>query len=208
MRYMKSLLLIFIWSLSCSGTTVCDHRSLTKQLKYLFKADIYCGEMGCAQRILIRQPPSESLAESLVAVDDRTVMNRMHFTKEMRIQVLKELLTFQYDSVKSDKFLYIRGRWKNVEDKNFTIEIEALYSFTRMLADGNPRILPVLIDRKTKEIITGKRKEINEIYNVYREWLTENEKTDFKDFKFPLTDSPYDWMGGDEDLNKYLKKSL
>jgi len=77
-----------------------------------------------------------------------------------------------------------------------------------MLTDGNPRILPVLINRKAQEVITGKRKEINEIYTIYRKWLGANEKTDFKDFKFPLADSPYDWLGGNEDLNKYLKKSI
>lgn len=208
MRYIRLLLATLIWLLTFSGTQVFDDRSLIKQLKYLFKAEMHCGEMGCSQRILIRQALSNSLAESLAAVDDRTIMNRMHFTKEMRIQVLKELLTFQYDTVKSDKLLYLRGRWKNIEDKDFTIEIEALYSFTRMLTDGNPRILPVLINRKTQEVITGKSKEVDEIYTIYRKWLGANEKADFKDFKFPLADSPYDWLGGNEDSNKYLKKSI
>lgn len=208
MRYIKLLVLTFVWFLTYSGTTISKHQSLTKQLNYLFKAELHCGEMGCSQRILLKQPPSKSLAESLTAVDDRTIMGRLHFTKDMRIQVLKELLTFQYDSVKSDKLLYIRGKWKNVEDKDFTIEIEALYSFTRMLTDGNPRILPVLIDRKTQRIVTGRRHEINEIYNIYRKWLADNKKTGFKDVRFPLADSPFDWLGADEDLNKYLKQSL
>lgn len=208
MRYIRLLLATLVWFLAFSGTQICDNQSLPKRLKYLFKADMYCGEMGCGQRILIRQPPSKSLAESLTAVDDRVVMTRMGFTKEMRIQVLKELLTFQYDTVKSDKLLYIRGRWKNVEDEDFTIEIEALYSFTRMLTDGYPRILPVLIDRKTQEVITGKRDVINEVYGIYRKWLVENKKMGFKGFSFPLASSRYDWLGGDEDLDKYLKKSF
>jgi len=90
MRYIRLLLATLIWLLTFSGTQVFDDRSLIKQLEYLFKAEMHCGEMGCSQRILIRQPPSKSLAESMTAIDDRTIMNRMHFTKEMRIQVLKE----------------------------------------------------------------------------------------------------------------------
>lgn len=43
---------------------------------------------------------------------------------------------------------------------------------------------------------------------IYRKWFADNKKTGFKDLKFPLSDSSFDWLGGDKDLNNYLKQSL
>lgn len=181
--------------------------SNVRQQKYLEKTALIRDKRAYGQSIVLIKPPPENWADDFIAKDDRATMGSLNFTREMRIQVLRELLSYENDTVKSNKLFYIRGRWKNVESKDFTIEVEALYSFTRMLTRDMPRMLPVLIERKTGKDITGERTKNAEIYAIYRKWLKKNEKSNFQHIQYPLTGTPFDWDGG-EDNDIYLNKAF
>ncbi len=90
----------------------------------------------------------------------------------------------------------------------FTMQIEALYSFTRMLTQGYPPIKPMLINRSTGEELNNNAKVVSEVYDIYIKWYNENEKTGFKNITLPLTGSPYCWLGEDKGMEPFLKKSL
>lgn len=92
--------------------------------------------------------------------------------------------------------------------KGFTVEIEALYSFTRMLTIGLPPIRPVLLDRATRKPVNTDARVVRKVFDIYSRWYRENLKTDFKNLTLPLTGSPYCWMGEERGMERYLKKAL
>ena len=91
---------------------------------------------------------------------------------------------------------------------NFTIEIEALYSFTKMLTITYSPLKPMLINRTTGEELNTNPKAVSEVYDIYEKWYDENKKTDFKNISLPLTGSPYCWLGENKGIEPFLKKSF
>lgn len=160
--------------------------SNVRQQKYLEKTALIRDKRAYGQSIVLIKPPAENWADDFIAKDDRAIMGTLNFTREMRIQVLKELLSYENDTVKSNKLFYIRGRWKNVESKDFTIEVEALYSFTRMLTRDMPRMLPVLIERKTGKNITGKGRKSQKFMQFIENGLKRTKNPIFSIFSIRL----------------------
>lgn len=145
--------------------------------------------------------------------DDRKVMRELKFTKEMKIQVLEELLNFQGDTAKSNKYYFMKVKKNKTNkfnyeltvprDKCFTIEIEALFSFTWYFTRYVPPIRPTLFDRRTGEPINCDRKKVKDVYNIFRKWLKNYKNKNFVDFKLPLEGTPYGWLGDDVDLSSH-----
>lgn len=144
-------------------------------------------------------------------IDDRDIISRSNYSREDQIKILGEYLIYRGDTTPSDKKYAFKGGSyldypKGVE--GFTIEIEALYSFTRMLTIWFPPIKPMLINRTTGEELNKNFKAVSEVYDIYVSWYNENKKTDFKDISLPLTGSAYCWLGEDKGMEPYLKKSF
>ena len=142
------------------------------------------------------------------AFDDTEKFNT--YSLKDKITILEELLSFQGDRTSSNKmYKYNDGRGTGREGtlKNFTVEVEALFTFTRLLLKDLSKIKPVLLDQETKSEIL-RPEEIKEIYSLYRKWLRENIKTNFHKISLPLTNSPYQWLGEEKLTSKMIKESL
>jgi hypothetical protein len=146
-------------------------------------------------------------------IDDRDIIAGLNFSKQTKILILEEYLNYENDTVKSNKYYYFRlksyqGDWSIPKVSNFTIEIEALFSFTRMLTKGITPLVPTLIDRNTGKQINGDQKKVRKVFKIYKDWLARNKKQDFKDITLPLDGSPYCWLGEDKNIKSYLIESL
>ncbi|KAA2240674.1 hypothetical protein F0L74_31515 [Chitinophaga agrisoli] len=146
----------------------------------------------------------------LGSVDDRDIINSSKYSDEEKIEVLRQFLTFQGDTVRSNKGYFLHDIiWERPKQKEpFTIEVEALFSLTRMLTEGLPPIDPVIIERQTGKPINTDRKKMDEVYAIYKKWFADNSNTDFTDMSWPLAGTPYHWRGDDKDLRPFFKKSL
>ena len=153
-----------------------------------------------------------------LGLDDRDEIFRSGYTRNDRIQILCEYLTFEGDTAKSNRQYDFRAAYRSTlpEDTvGYTIQVEALYSFTRLLTIGIPPIRPTILDRKTRENLNTNLSVIKEVYEIYRRWFEQHKKTDFKSISFPLEGTPYAWLGEDkmtvyhfrQDLFDYLKKN-
>jgi len=143
-------------------------------------------------------------------LDDRDIMTGSKYTRAESIEVLKEFLTFQGDTVPSNKRYFFPEDYvfrQPKEKEHFTIEVEALYSFTKMLTIGLSPIKPVIIERQTGKSINADRKKMDEVYAIYKRWFADNSKTNFMNMTWPLANTPYRWLGDDKDLAPYWKKS-
>ena len=144
-------------------------------------------------------------------IDDRDIIARSNYSREDQIKILGEYLMYRGDTTPSNKKYAFKGGSyldypKSVE--GFTIEIEALYSFTRMLTIWFPPIKPTLIRCTTGEELNTNPKAVSEVYDIYEKWYDENKKTDYKNISLPLTGSPYCWLGEDKGMEPFLKKSF
>jgi len=212
---MNKLLLIvfffcFLFLPGCSQMK--SHIKQFTPRKYLTRTNISLSNVRQSAHIEINQVfPKISEGFNSNNIDDRDIISRSNFSKEQQIVILAEYLTFIGDTTPSDKmYLFSDGtRLRLPKDiKEFTIEIEALYSFSRMLTYWLPPIEPVLVNRNTGERILVNRKTINEIYKLHLKWFKENRRAGFKNISLPLAGSPYAWLGEDKGMEPYLKKSL
>ncbi|PWG82119.1 hypothetical protein [Pararcticibacter amylolyticus] len=141
--------------------------------------------------------------------DDRDVFSKYRY--EEKIMILKEYLRFRGDtSISNKRYEFIAASLAKHPPnykKNFTVEIEALFSFTRMLTTGNPPLIPLLIENKTGKVINQDRKKVNEVFLVYERWLQDCIKNSFKIIDYPLNGKPYSWMG-QEKAKPYLKTAF
>lgn len=182
-----------------------------RQLLYETKVDRSCSFNG--RHIEIRQilPHVDSGEFVRLDIDDRDIISRSKYSREDVIRILGEYLTFQHDTSTSNKaYQYKPGGHMECPEgiKGFTVEIEALYSFTRMLTIGLPPIRPVLLDRATRKPVNTDARVVRKVFDIYSRWYRENLKTDFKNLTLPLTGSPYCWMGEERGMERYLKKAL
>jgi len=144
-------------------------------------------------------------------IDDRDIL--MRFSKKEKIMILEEYLTFENDTTQSNKYYYFRkkiygGEWVIPKAKNFTIQIEALFSFTKMLTKRDAPLFPVLIERETGVEINGNVDKMKQVYSIYREWLRQNKYNDFEKIELPLKNSPYRWSGEDCNIKEYILETL
>lgn len=186
----------------------------TQQLpkrRFLFKTELDTSAHSFGQHIEIKQILPETDEMLPMSIDDRDIIGRSGYTRADKIVILGEYLTYRGDTTTSNKrYQFKAAYWMLPPEgiEGFTIEIEALYSFTRMLTKGLPPIRPMLIHRETGEPLNRDPKVVREVYEIYTEWYQQNSKTDFQDIDLPLSGTPYTWLGEDKGMKPFLLKSL
>lgn len=148
--------------------------------------------------------------------DDRVLFRRSNLKKSDKIKALEEYLCFYKNDIVSDKnysekYGRILNRIKlSKENIKFPVEVEALYSLTSMLFEDNVAISPVMVNKKTGKICNFERKEMDEVYTIYRTWFRRMKKEDFSRIKWPLKNSDYMWLGEDivENVEELIKKEM
>jgi hypothetical protein len=189
-------------------------------LRFLYKTPFdtssnrYGQHIAIREKLLIRHAKADELV-MISHVDDRAHMSRAKFTPEERIALFRELLSFQHDTSLSNKFYFFirRGEgglvWKRPRHTaDFTVEVEALFSLTRMFTFGLPPLEPVILDKRTGEVVNRDPKRMDEIYGIYRKWLKGQEETGFTNMSWPLENTPYMWKGEEDDKSAYFKTRL
>lgn len=213
--------LLFFISLSgdCLSQKVIKMAVQKEDLKFLEKSELSNTKHYYGQHILIKELSIEgSYGEKMARYDDRDLMQKLGFTRKMKIEVLRELLSFKGDTTASNKYYFIRvkkpnsneysARWVIPEFQNFTLEVEALFSFTRLLTIGLPPIQPVLIDRRTGEKLNGNRERLNEVFSIYQKWFKDNLKNNFVGYRMPLEETSFCWLDDDGYPEKYMAEKL
>jgi len=138
-------------------------------------------------------------------IDDRDIF--IGYSYSQRIEILHEILTFQGDTTKSDKLYKIKlPDLSRVEVKPFTIQIEALYTFSRMLLLAFPEMKPKLTNKKEKANYNGNQCVVDEVYAIYRKWLQDAVESDFRDLNLPMSGTKYQWEGQQKITDKWFIK--
>lgn len=148
--------------------------------------------------------------------DDRVLFRKGNLRKSDKIKALEEYLCFYKNEMVSNKnYSQKYGRIQNriklsKENIKFPVEVEALYSLTSMLFEDNVAISPVIVNKKTGKICNFERKEMDEVYTIYRTWFRRMKKEDFSRIKWPLKNSDYMWLGEDivENVEELIKKEI
>ncbi|MES2849443.1 MAG: hypothetical protein V4685_10335 [Bacteroidota bacterium] len=181
-----------------------------EDLKFLFVSALDTSQNSFGQHIEIKQVLPDTDELILMTIEDRDIIKRSEYSRSDELSILKEYLSFGGDKRVSNKLYRFKAaaRMLRPDVANFTIEIEALYSFTKMLTITYSPIKPMLINRTTGEELNSNAKVVAEVYDIYIKWYKENKKTDFKNITLPLTGSPYCWMGEDKGMEPFLKKSF
>jgi hypothetical protein len=180
------------------------------ELKFLFVSAIDSSQNSFGHHIEIKQilPDTDELIP--MTIEDRDIIKRSGYSRLDELTILKEYLTFKGDNRISNKLYRFKasGRMTKPDVKNFTIEIEALYSFTKMITTSYSPIKPMLIKCATGEELNTNPKAVSEVYDIYIKWYNQNKKTDFKNLTLPLAGSPYCWLGEDKGMEPFLRKSF
>lgn len=154
-------------------------------------------------------PKSDQLIS--LDIDDRDKIGGSNYTRSQCIEILGEYLTFQDDTTKSNKKYNFRAGYHLVPPTDtigFTIQIEALFSFTWMLTQGLPPIRPTLVNRITGEHLNKDAQAIKEVFAIYKKWYEADKKTNFISIKLPLEGTPYAWLGEEKGLKPYFKTTF
>jgi|GEM_PF-5947400 len=133
-----------------------------------------------------------------------------YYNNIQQIDILNEYLTFYGDTIHSSKSYYPYpgyGKYKP-KDQNFTVQVEALYTFTSLLIGGYICCEPVLIEKSTNSEINTDQAKMKEVYAIYQKWVDENEKTGFRNYKLPLDDTPYMWKNPTTYMKMLIGDSL
>jgi hypothetical protein len=201
-------LIVFFHFQSCvSAQKVSENK---KGLKFLYVSELDTSLNSYGQHIEIKQILPETDELIPLTIEDKDIVKRSEYSRIDELTIMKEYLTFKGDKRVSNKLYRLKaaGRMIKPDVANFTIEIEALYSFTKMLTVSYSPIKPMLINCITGEELNKNYKAVSEVYEIYVRWYNENKKTDFKNISLPLTGSPYCWLGEDKGMEPYLKKSF
>jgi hypothetical protein len=194
---------------SCSPCMSQTKKQSTRE--FLNKTELDTSKDNYGIHIEVKQILPDTKEMIPMSIDDRDIIGRSKYSRDERIKILGEYLTFRGDTIASNKKYHFKAAHHMVLPEGivgFTVEIEALYSFTRMLTVGYAPIKPMLIDCNTGEEVNTHQEKVNEVYDIYSKWYQENLKSDFKSITLPLSGSRYCWIGQDKDLKPYLKKSL
>ncbi len=211
---MKCFAHLLLISFVCYISSCSPGMSQTKQQstrEFLYKTELDTSKDNYGMHIEVKQILPDTKELIPMSIDDRDIISRSKYSREEQIKILSEYLTFREDTSTSNKQYRFKAASHMVRPEGingFTVEIEALYSFTRMLTIGIPPIKPMLINRKTGEQLNTNPKVVSEVYDIYEKWYNENQKTDFKNIALPLTGSTYCWVGEDKGMESYLKKSF
>jgi len=177
----------------------------TQKREFLFKSkyDTTKYLFGSHIELKVVLPKSDGFIK--MGNDDLDKILRSGYNRADHIRILREYLSFEGDTAKSNRCFQFKPAYYCTLPENtvgYTIQIEALYSFTRLLTIGYPPIRPTILDRKTGEHLNMNVCAVREVYEIYRKWYDENEKTDFKSISLPLDGTSYAWLGEDK-MNKY-----
>ena len=205
--------LLFLFCVCCivSCSPSISQTKQEPQRDFLYKTNLDTSKNLYGSHIEVKQILPDTKELIPMSIDDRDIIGRSKYSREEQIKILKEYLTFRGDTSTSNKQYRFKAASHMVRPEGingFTVEIEALYSFTRMLTIGILPIKPMLINRKTGEQLNTNPKVVSEVYVIYEKWYNENLKTDFKNITLPLTGSTYCWVGEDKGMESYLKKSF
>lgn len=211
MKHSVNMLCIFCacFILSCNRSMSQAKQQQPKQFLYKTELDTSKGNYGMHIEVKQVLPDSKELIP--MSIDDRDIISRSKYIRDEQIKILGEYLAFRGDTIISNKQYRFKAASHMVRPEGitgFTVQIESLYSFTRMLTQGLPPIKPMLINRTTGEELNNNPKVVSEVYEIYIKWYKENKKTAFKNITLPLTGSPYCWLGEDKGMEPFLKKSL
>ena len=178
---------------------------------FLYKTEVDTSHTNFGQHIEIKQILPDTKELIPMSIDDRDIIARSGYDLQEEIVILGEYLAFQGDTNKSNKRYHFKAAYHMTypQDVNgFTIQIEALYSFTRMLMAGYPPIQPMLIDRKSGKELNSNPEAVEAVYKIYIDWYENNIKTGFKNMTLPLTGTAFAWRGEDKGLTPFLIKSF
>lgn len=211
MKLSVHMLCIFFacFMISCNRSISQEKQQRSKQ--FLYKTELDTSKSNYGMHIEIKQVLPDTKELIPMSIDDRDIIGRSKYSRDDRIKILGEYMTFRGDTFKSNKMYHFKAAYHMVQPEGiagFTVEIEALYSFTRMLTVGYPPIKPALINRITGEQLNTNPKVVSEVYDIYIKWYNANKGTDFKSFTLPLIGSPYGWLGEDKGMEQFIKKSL
>ena len=203
-----SILFISIAYSCSSGKTLAKQDAFQT---FLYKTEVDTSHTNFGQHIEIKQilPDTKDLIP--MSIDDRDIIARSGYDLQKEIVILGEYLAFQGDTNKSNKRYHFKAAYHmtHPQDVNgFTIQIEALYSFTRMLMAGYPPIQPMLIDRKSGKELNSNPEAVEAVYKIYIDWYENNIKTGFKNMTLPLTGTAFAWRGENKGLTPFLIKSF
>ena len=136
-------------------------------------------------------------------IDDRDIF--VGYSYHQKIEILQELLTFCGDTTRSCKKYKIReDAIISFEIQPFTTQIEALYTFSRVLMLAFPSIKPQLTDKRGRKNYNNDQKAIDEVYGIYRTWLKKEKKSRFENFELPMSGTKYKWNGQEKLSNKWF----
>lgn len=174
-------------------------------IKYVVKHKVN----NCEGYCLEINPHSQQMAEIKekfgFQIDDRDLF--CFYPYETKIEILKELLTFCGDTAKSCKRYKIREDELDIIDVvPFTIQIEALYTFSRVLLIGYPSFKPKLTDNNECVNYNDCQYVIDKVYEIYRQWLQNAIDTDFNNLNLPMTGTEYQWKGQQMITDKWFLK--
>ena len=211
---MKTIITIYSIVFISIAYSCSSGKTLAKQdafQTFLYKTEVDTSHTNFGQHIEIKQilPDTKDLIP--MSIDDRDIIARSGYDLQEEIVILGEYLAFQGDTNKSNKRYHFKAAYHMTypQDVNgFTIQIEALYSFTRMLMAGYPPIQPMLIDRKTGKELNSNPEAVEAVYKIYIDWYENNIKTGFKNMTLPLTGTAFAWRGEDKGLTPFLIKSF
>ncbi|MEQ1553809.1 MAG: hypothetical protein ABL929_06510 [Ferruginibacter sp.] len=179
----------------------------TAKREFLFKTkfDTTRYLLGTHIELKVILPKAEPGEFIKLGLDDRDEIFRSGYSRLEHIQILREYLAFEGDTAKSNRRFHFKPAYYSTlpEDTvGYTIQVEALYSFTRLLTIGFPPIRPTIVNRKTGEHLNTNLGAIREVYEIYRNWFAQNAKNDFKSISLPLEGTSYAWLGEDK-MNTY-----
>ena len=106
-------------------------------------------------------------------LDDRDLIGRSRYTRDQQIVLLGEYLSFRGDTAVSNKKYEFKPASHMIRPEGvvgFTVQIEALFSFSRMLTVGIPPVRPVLIDRASGAELNTDSRAVNKVYAIYQKW--------------------------------------
>lgn len=127
------------------------------------------------------------------------------YSYPQRIEILQELLKFQGDTSKSAKLYKIKTPdLSRIYIEPFTIQIETLYTFSRMFLKMYPDFYPKLTDKNEAVNLNSSQPIIDEVYEIYRQWLKDAVKNDFRDLTLPMSGSKYQWEGQGNITSKWF----
>lgn len=196
----------------CIQSCTTSYRSFYNKLepRFLYVTDLDTSARSYGQHIEIRQVLPNTDGWIPLVIEDRDIIVRSGYSRNDELRILKEYLSFKGDKRISNKLYRFKAaaRMTKPDVENFTIQIEALFSFTKMLTSTYTSMRPVLLNRITGEKLNGNPKAVDDVFKIYVEWYLENEKSNFQNLSMPLSGSPYCWQGEEQSMEKYLRKTL